>query len=215
VMSLFGFYGMKSSEAQCQRIMTMIEVKGPDIRCGDLYSSLRQLRERIEDELKSQFCLHLDSKQAEQYQDPLKEWGFMSRFTETRFNVEESLKCFALERYGAAVFHILQVAEFGVIQLGRLLNVLGDKPGWACVSRLQKLVAPPYPDRIPLAQTHSKLLESTLPLVAAMKDAWRHKLDHVDNQIVWHGTDFSPAVTDEIIKATRGFMRKLAAELPK
>ena len=122
--------------------------------------------------------------------------------------------CFALERYGASVFHVLQTAEYGVIQIGSLLGELGDKPGWSCVSRLQKLIAIPHPQRTPKAKLHSKLLENTLPLIATMKDAWRHKLDHVDNQIIWVDTDFSPNVAEEIIKATRGFMRKLALEMP-
>lgn len=215
VGTLFDLYGMKSSAAQCRRIIALIEQKGPDTRCGELHAALKQLRERIEDELKVEFFLHLSLDEAAQFQNPTKEWEFISRFTETRFNVEESIKCFALQRYGAAVFHILQVGEYGVIQIGGLLEVLGDKPGWSCVARLQKLIAVPYSQRSPLTQKHSKLLEDTLPLIAAMKDSWRHKLDHVDNQIKWIEKDFSPAVADEIIKATRGFMRKLASELPK
>jgi hypothetical protein len=48
-----------------------------------------------------------------------------------------------------------------------------------------------------------------------MKESWRHKIDHVANKLEWMDTDFSPEVANEIITATRGFMRRLAAELPK
>ncbi|MGB9077060.1 MAG: hypothetical protein WCC26_09520 [Terracidiphilus sp.] len=216
VQALFDSYGMTSSASQCRRVVEKIEVKGAGLLCGELREGLKQLRERFEDELKAQFFLHLEPKQAAQFNDPTKEWSEISaRFNKTKYNIEESGKCFALERYGAAVFHVLQVAEYGVIQIGGLMGVLGDKPGWSCVARLQKLIVPPYPERIPLAQQHSKLLENTLPLVAAIKDSWRHKLEHVDNQITWVESDFSPSVAEEIISATRGFMRKLASELPK
>lgn len=150
------------------------------------------------------------------YLNPLKGWDtVIGRFLKMQYNVEESAKCFALERYGAAVFHILQVAEYGVIQVGKLMGELGDKPGWSCVQRLRKLISAPYPERTPLAQQHTKLLENVVPLAIVVKDSWRHKLDHVDNQIVWVDTDFSPHVAEEIVTATRGFMRKLALELPQ
>jgi hypothetical protein len=216
LMALYREYGMDSSAAQCKRIIDKIDAKGRELRCGELREGLKQLRERSEDEFKTQFFVHLDPKQAALFQKPIREWeSVASRFNDVRYNLEESAKCFALERYGAAVFHIMQVAEYGVIQVGGLLGVLGDKPGWSCLKRLQDLIAVPYPQRSPLAQQHSKLLENVLPLAAAMKDAWRHKLDHVDNQIRWVDTDFSPQVAEEIISATRGFMRKLAAELPR
>jgi hypothetical protein len=66
-----------------------------------------------------------------------------------------------------------------------------------------------------LAPNRTFHLENVIPLAIVVKDSWRHKLDHVDNQIRWVDTDFSPQVTEEIISATRGFMRKLAMELPK
>jgi len=60
------------------------------------------------------------------YLNPLKGWDtVIGRFPKMQYNVEESAKCFALERYGAAVFHILQVAEYGVIQVGKLYGRTG------------------------------------------------------------------------------------------
>lgn len=214
--ALYDSYGMSSSAAQCGRIIEKIESKGASLRCGELREGLKQLRERSEDEFKAQFFLHLEPKQSAMFQNPAKEWEtVIGRFFKVKYNVEECGKCFSLERYGAAVFHVLQVAEFGVIQVANLLQVSGDKPGWGSLKRLQKLISVPFPEREPLAQTHSKLLENVVPLAIVIKDSWRHKLEHVDNQIVWVETDFSPNVAEEIISATRAFMRKLASELPK
>ena len=208
-------YGFKSIAHQCQRMTEHLQKRAMNISCGDMRDSLKQLRERREDELKSVLFLHLDPKQAEEFKNPSKDWDeVIGIFTKVRYNIEESAKCFALERYGASVFHVLQVAEYGVIQVAKLLQVAGDKPGWGSLKRLADLIKEPYPKRSALAQKHSKLLENVVPLAIVVKDSWRHKLDHVDNQIVWVDTDFSPMVAGEIISATRAFMRKLALELP-
>lgn len=181
-----------------------------------MYVLLRELRERWEDDLQTRHFLALNSKEAKQYQNPTRDWEpITSRFAKTRYNIEESARCYALQRYGAAVFHICLVAEYGVIQVAKLLKVEGDKPGWGSLKRLQNLIKEPYPKRTPLAQQHSKLLENTVPLAIVVKDSWRHKLEHVENQIIWLDTDFSPSVAEEIISAARGFMRKLAQELPE
>lgn len=213
--TLLADYGLKSSSAQCMRVVQKIDQKTLT-RCGELRESLKQLRERYEDELKAAYFLHLDPKQADQYQDPLNGWEVVTRrFSKAKHNVEESGRCFALERYPAAVFHVLQVAEYGVIQLANLLEVSGDKPGWGSLKRLSGLIAEPFPKRSQLAQKHSKLLEDTVPLAIVVKDNWRHKLEHVDNQIVWIENDFSSTVAAEIISAVRAFMRKVASELPQ
>ena len=208
-------YGFQSISAQCIRIMQKMEALHMQIPCGDVRDDLKNLRERCDDELQKEFFLHLEPKQAQEYQRPKKEWEtVVSRFHKVSYNIEESGKCYALERYGAAVFHVLQVAEYGVIQVAKLLQVEGDKPGWGALKRLSDLIKEPFPKRTALAQKHTKLLENVVPLAIVIKDSWRHKLDHVDNQIVWVDTDFSPEVAGEIISATRAFMRKLAKELP-
>jgi len=216
LQTLFDSYGMNSSAAQCRRVIEKINSKGSDILCGEMREGLKQLRERSEDELKAQFFLHLDLKEAVQFQNPEAEWQkAINVFPKIRHNVQECAKCFALQRYGASVFHVLQVAEFGVIKLADVFGVSGDKPGWGSLQRLQTLRSTPYSQRTGTAQLHSKLLDEFVDLAIVMKDRWRHKLDHVDNQIQWFDTDFSPEVAQEIILATRGFMRKLASDLPK
>lgn len=210
-------YKFASVALQCDRIIEKLgKTQRQHPRCGDLRDDLNNLRTRVEDEFQTHYFLHLDIKQADQYQNPEREWELVTgRFSKVRYNVEESVKCFALERYGAAVFHVLQVAEYGVIEVAKLLNVEGDKPGWGSLKRLQGLIDVPYPQRTPLAQEHSTLLQNVVPLAFVIKDSWRHKLDHVDNQIIWVDTDFSPQVAEDIISATRAFMRKLAHDFPR
>jgi hypothetical protein len=109
---------------------------------------------------------------------------------------------------------VLLVAEFGVIEVAKLLDVAGDKPGWGALDRLEKILAKRYKERSPIEQTHSELLQQILPLMLAMKESWRHKISHVGNKLEWLDTDFSAQIAEEIIKAIRGFMRQLATEIP-
>jgi hypothetical protein len=193
-----------------------LQMNGAQVNFSSIWMGVNVIATRLEDELSLREFFELEPGQAQRFKNPLKDWEvIVARFPTIRQNVEESSKCFALERYGAAVFHVLQVAEYGVIQLAKLLEVEGDKPGWASLKRLQNLIKDPFPQRTALAQRHSPLLENAVPLAIVVKDSWRHKLTHVDNQIVWMDTDFSPQVAEEIIAATRGFMRKLGQDLPQ
>lgn len=163
--------------------------------------------------LRMYFALSVDSH--ERYSQPLAGWEeVVSRWPKTTLDVEECSRCFAFERYAAAIFHILLVAEFGVIQVGDLLQVSGDRPGWGCVARLQSILGKKFADRSVLQQQHSKLLEEIVPMMVAVKDSSRHKISHVDNRLVWLDVDFSPNIASEVIGSVRGFMRRLAKELP-
>ena len=214
--------GLTSSERLAERLLLFPETP---LGCEDFFVGegsspnfeleVSRVAQSIADECSDRSYFSLGPDERKKHFSPLEGWeSIVQRFPKVRYNIEESLKCFAFERYGAAVFHILQVAEYGVIQVGSLMGELGDKPGWSCLERLRRLISVPHSARIPLAQQHTKLLENVVPLAIVVKDSWRHKLDHVDNQIVWVDTDFSPNVAEEIIVATRGFMRKLALELP-
>jgi hypothetical protein len=209
-------YGLNSSAKKAGRIHEELQTRQMVIPYREMASMLRELRERLEDDLHSTVFVNLSAQESELYEHPDKEWrDVVSRFYKLRHDIEECSKCFALARYGAAVFHAMLIAEFGVIQVAELFTVAGDKPGWGALERLQKINDKNWKDKTDLEKKHSKFLENLLPLAFAMKESWRHKMDHVANKIEWMDTDFSPEVANDIISATRGFMRRLAADLPK
>jgi hypothetical protein len=72
-----------------------------------------------------------------------------------------------------------------------------------------------WDEKTSLEKQHSKFLQSLLPLAFAMKEFWRHKMDHIANKLEWMDTDFSPEVANDIVSATRAFMRRLAADSPQ
>jgi len=211
-------YGLESALQKCVRIVdrcTTLQGLQP-LTYGETASLLKDLRERLEDDMEKQVFLHLTLEEAGRYKDPAKNWTtVIGQFPHTRRDIEDSSKCFALGMYAASVFHVLLVAEFGVIEVAKLLNVAGDKPGWGSLERLEKILDKNYKDRSPLEQKHSQLLQNVVPLSSAIKEAWRHKISHAENKLTWIDTDFEPRTANEIITATSGFMRRLAKDFPK
>jgi hypothetical protein len=209
-------HGLKSAALKCGRIHERLETHRMNISYGDMTSMLRELRERMEDDMHIVVFLCLSQDESALYDDPGKDWdAVIGRFHKMRHDIEESSKCFALARYSAAIFHVLLVAEFGIIKVAELFGAAGDRPGWGALDRLQRINDKKWNDKTPLEQEHAEFLKNLLPLAFAIKDSWRHKISHVDNKLEWMDTDFSPQVAGEIISATRGFMRRLAADLPK
>lgn len=211
-------HGLTATAQKCARIMDRCARPNPfePITYREIVGDLKHLRETLEDELQGKLFLHLSMAEADSYNNPRKGWEEVTaRFGKVVIDVEESSKCFALERYGAAVFHVLLVAEYGIVELCKVLLPDERKPGWNALERLQRILAKKPAERSDLENEHSELLKNIAPLAFAMKDSWRHKISHVDNKLEWMDTDFSPEVAGEIISAARGFMRGLIKDLPR
>lgn len=212
-------HSFASTARQCERMVEMFQrsrQNNDSLTCGPLREELSALRKRLEDELENHKFFHLSVDETELYNFPIRHWEkVIARFHRTQIDIEESSKCFAFARYAASLFHILLVAELGVIELASLLDVQGDKPGWGSLGRVEKIAAKPYKERSDLEQKHSKLLEEIIPFAHSMKNQWRHKIHHVDNKLVFVDSDFSPQMAKDIISGVRGFMDKLATDMPK
>jgi hypothetical protein len=205
--------GLFASTATIDKLLALFSK--PDATYGQFQELGKELQGRLDDELFGILFFSLTGAEAQSYINPIIDWEeVIKRWPKTQIDVEESSRCFACARYAAAIFHSLLVAEFGVIEVAKLLGVAGDKPGWAALDRLERILARPYKERSPLEQANTEFLKQNLPLMLAIKDSWRHKISHVDNKLEWLDTDFSPQIAEEIMKATRGFMRRLATELP-
>lgn len=208
--------GLLSATAKCKRIIeSMNNRKDKKFASAELHQWLVDLRERSEDDLSGELFLHLSPEQAKGYLGIDAEWlPVVNRFQRVRHDVEECSKCFALERYGASLFHVLLIAEFGVIEVAKIFNVEGDKPGWGALDRLHKIYSKPWNDKTIVEQAYAGLLDKSTPLMLSIKNEWRHKINHVDNKLQWVDTDFSPQIAARIITATKGFMDNLTKDLP-
>jgi hypothetical protein len=204
--------GLRASRASLRKLRNLLS---KDCTYGSFYALLIELRDRLIDEMVDTPFFSLSLSEAEYYNYPENDWEVtIKRWPNTRIDVVESARCFACARYAGAIFHVLLIAEFGVIEVAKLLGVTGDKPGWGALDRLERILEKPYKERSPIEQTHSELLKQILPLMLAIKESWRHKISHVENRLKWLDTDFSPQIAEEIMTVVRGFMRRLATDLP-
>jgi hypothetical protein len=204
--------GLIASLATIDKILDLISK--PNSTLSDLHDLGKELRGRLNDELFGTLFFSLSTSEADSYSNPTKDWELVIKtWPKTQIDIEESSRCYACSRYAAAIFHALLVAEIGVIEVAKLLGAAGDRPGWGALTRLERILQKPYNERSTTEQAHSELLEQVLPLMLAMKNSWRHKISHAENRLEWLDTDFSPQLVEEIMKAIRGFMRRLATEL--
>jgi hypothetical protein len=132
----------------------------------------------------------------------------LTKFPSATEDVEEMNKCQALCRYSAAVFHSLLVVEHGLIALGKLIGATDHKEGWdASCKKLAEIVNAGYSKNT--TGLNFNFLEQVNACIQTMKLAWRNKVNHASGKpIVMYGT-FSPDVTDDIISASRSFLRRL------
>ena len=111
---------------QIDRILTGIS--DDNYTHGQAARHLEDLELRMTDELKRKHFISLSSLESDLFRNPRQGWNkVIERWPETTDDIIEAMKCFALSRYTAAVFHSLQVVEIGIIKLGEFVQVSDPK----------------------------------------------------------------------------------------
>jgi hypothetical protein len=168
-------------------------------------------------ETRNVLFLQVERRRKTYYEEPLSGWEEVTkRFPAAIPDIEESARCFACGRYGGTVFHAMLIAERGAVEVGELIEIKDPKPGWPSTIREMDRVVhrAKYADLSPVEQKYRPLLTKLLPTMQAMETGWRHKISHVEGRLVLLSGEFIPEIAEEILTATRGFMRSLAIELP-
>jgi hypothetical protein len=183
----------------------------------NLQSSIADIQNRLRDELSLNLFFRLPQDKKRYFDEPLKGWEeAIKRFPEIISNVEEMSKCFALSRYAASVFHSVRAIESALIHLGKFIGVTDPLSGWTAVtSRLETLVVKTkHQDRPATYQACFGFLEQMHGVTEALKSAWRNKISHAQGSLTLMTEDFNPDIAEEIMIASRSFMRRLATEMP-
>jgi hypothetical protein len=182
----------------------------------ELSSMEVELEGRLSDELRKRMFMVMSFRESQIYDEPRKGWHeIIVRFPDTLTDVEEASKCFALSRYAAAVFHSLQVVEVGLIELGKAIGVSDPKSGWtATTHRLNAIIKKGHEARTPFEREHFHFFEQMQGTIEGLKNAWRNKVSHAQGRLALMTSDFTPDIAEEILFATRAFMRRLATEIP-
>ena len=181
-------------------------------------ASIREVQTRLHDELSINLFFKLPPAKKEYFMFPLEGWAeVVDRFAETTGNIEEMSKCFALSRYAACVYHSVGAIESCLIHLGKFIGIHDPLSGWTAVTkRLNILVIQTkYDDLEPKFKNCFSFLEQMQAVAQALKSAWRNKISHAHGSLVLMTTDFSPDIAEEIMIASRSFMRRLATEMPR
>lgn len=177
-----------------------------------------ELQGRMIDEMSMPRFFSFSLGEVEYYNNPTKDWDeVIQRFPSAITDIEEMGKCFALSRYAGAVFHSVQAIECSLIEFGKFLEVKDPKSGWtAVIGKLATLVSKTkYPDLPPHFQNHFAFLEQMHATISALNNAWRNKISHAQGRLVLMTSEFNQDVAEEIIVASRSYMRRLATELPE
>ncbi len=207
-------FGLHVSARSMQDIIDLLKGTHPSSNWRD-YSTV--LRTSLMNELESTLFLHAEYSVARYYREPRRDWEeVIERFPETVSDIEECSKCYALGRYAGSVFHSMQVLEHGLLALGEFIEIADPKSGFTAVANaLQRVNNKKHHDLSDFEKKHLAFFEQMHGSVQAIKDAWRNKVSHAQGKLVLMTADFSGAVAIEIYMATRGFMRRLATDLPR
>jgi hypothetical protein len=170
---------------------------------------------RLIDESKDKIFFSLLPRESDHFEKYGRGWeAGIARFKITG-DVEEASKCFALSRYAASVFHSVQIVETGLIELGVFIKVTDPKSGWTAVSKaLDTIIKKPHTARTQFEKRNFAFLEQVQGTVEGLKNAWRNKISHSQGRLILLSTEFSPEIAEEILFATRGFIRRLAEGIP-
>jgi hypothetical protein len=206
--------GLTASVATIRKLGKVL-ARGTNLE-NELYPLGDELQNRLIDEMNGKFFFSLTVEEAEHYNNPRKGWEkIIDRFPDVINDVEEMRKCFALSRYPGAVFHSLHVIEAGLLELGTFMDAKDPHSGWTAVSnRLDAIVGKKYDQRNDFEKQNFPFLEQVQATVEGLKNAWRNKISHAQGKLILLTTDFTPEIAEEIILATRAFMRRLAEGLP-
>jgi hypothetical protein len=100
-------------------------------------------------------------------------------------------------------------------QIGKVIKVTDHLPGWTATTQaLKKIIDTKHGDRTPFQQQNFSFIEQIHGTVEGLKNAWRNKVSHAYGKLTLLTADFSPDVAEEILFATRAFMRRLATDAP-
>jgi len=192
------------------------ELRHPRCRYEDIFQYGRELHERVRDDARLTFFLSLSAREADLYTSPRAGWEEVaSRFPAATTDIEEMSKCFALGRYAAAVFHSVQLVEVGLAELCKALESKDPQSGWTAAAKaLEKVVNKKHQDRTDFERKHFAFFEQVQGTVEGLKNAWRNKISHAHGKLAVLTSDFAPDVAEEIIFASRAFMRRLATDGP-
>jgi len=179
-------------------------------------ASLIDLKNTLPRELESQYVLAMPFNKIKYYEqrDPLFGSDVATKFASAAaFEIDESGKCFSLNRYTATVFHLMRVMEVGITAARKSLGIPdpikhGER-NWGDILRKfdveLKARNAQQPKRWSTMSDEDFFAEVYVSL-DAVRNVWRNSTMHVEKT-------YTEEEAEHIFSAVRGFMRKLASRV--
>jgi hypothetical protein len=208
--------GLTTTLAQIQRIKPTFVEGSNQVLFHPFTRDIMEIHTRMLDELQGKHFLYIGNDE-HFFAEPLRDWKrVVARLPQTNDDAEEASKCFALERYGASIFHLMRISEAAALELGKLVDPADHKPQFSSVlKKIDNLVQKTRWQDWPIqAQLHKALFVDVLPRLYAVKDSWRDKFTHFDNHIVPTTATGSRERALDIYNCTLSLMNLIAERLP-
>jgi hypothetical protein len=199
--------GLTVSALYIDRILT--KVKEPTCSVDDIRQMCPILQDRINDEMRSIYLMHIPTKNAAYLKDK-QHFGqeVLNKFPSSAFDIEESGKCLAFNRNTASVMHLMRVMEVALKAAATALSI--PNPGEANWQRIIDQINSQISQRGASKPPDQMAMESFFKEVSAhlfaVKNAWRNPVMHIHQ-------NYDAERAGDIFNAVKGFMRYLAIHL--
>jgi len=178
---------------------------------GELHFKLREMKNTLLRELDLRKLFVLDTRRSIYYAPAGKliADAVLQRFPQLLDDIEGAGHCVATGEGTAAVMHLMRVMEVGLKALSNC-NLLGIPyaPTWeSYLAQIQTKIGEQYKLKSSDWLAHEKFFRDASGDLLTVKQAWRNPSMHIERK-------YSAEEAEDIFKAVRRFMERLAVELP-
>ena len=185
-----------------------------DDRFGSLANLVREVRQRIEDELKSVQFLFVPLSKTDYYDRPIFGTEVENRFTDAIDDIREAGNCFALGRWTGVVHHCMGIMQVALAHLAKHLEIEIDiyVDDWnniitkieGAIKRLKPAAKDVTSEWKQVEPFYSEIVSD----IRAIKDAWRNPTAHFRRQ-------YDEMQAKKVLERVGDFIRNLADKLPQ
>jgi hypothetical protein len=194
------------SRRSAERMDTLL--RDPEARQWKLSEALRDLCARIEDELSAGLHLEVNSRYRDFCMRPGHDWlGVSDAFPDAHIDIHQASQCIALERFTAAVFHLMRTLEHGLRDIAAQFGIsFTDRTWYPIIRDIEAEIAKRKRDPKGLSDAEKADLAFYSDIAVEFKyfkDAWRNHVSHAKST-------YDAGQAEAIYVHVRDFMLKIS-----
>ncbi len=143
----------------------------------DVSEALRSALEIIPDEIDTELFFYLTPVEADFYNgaDSQLKGEAASKFSDSKYELSEAAKCFAMNRYSACVMHAMRALEPGLAMVATEVGEPFDCANWnTLLSRIEKKLRA----STDITRERREFISGAVAQFFHFKDAWRNRAMH-------------------------------------